>query len=74
MPWPRVKTTVLKRALFEDICTQYGATDFLDRGGCNPCGRFQNGQEFILAHGLDKPDGFCDEPMPEAAVRMHRTL
>jgi len=59
MPWPKVKITVLKRALFEDVCTQYGAKDFLDRGGCSPCGRFQDGQEFTLDRGLDKPDGFC---------------
>ena len=59
MPWPRVRITVLKRAVFEDICKEYGSKAFLDRGGCGPCGRFQDGQEFILDHGLDKPEDFC---------------
>lgn len=58
MPWPEVKITVLKQALFEDICNEYGAKDFLDRGGRSPCSRFQDGQEFILDHGLDKSDNF----------------
>lgn len=59
MPWPKVKITVLRRALFEDLCNEYGAPGFLERGGCSPCGRFEDGQEFLLEHGLDKPDGFC---------------
>jgi uncharacterized repeat protein (TIGR04076 family) len=59
MPWPKVRITVLKRAVFEDICREYGEKEFLERGGCSPCGRFQDGQEFILDHGLDKPDNFC---------------
>lgn len=59
MPWPKVRITVLKRALFEDICTQYGSQHFLDQGGCSPCTRFEDGQQFILDHGLDKPEGFC---------------
>ena len=59
MPWPKVKITVLRRALFEDLCHEYGASEFLERGGCTPCSRFEDGQEFLLEHGLDKPDGFC---------------
>lgn len=59
MPWPRVRITVLKRAVFADICREYGAKEFLEHGGCSPCGRFQDGQVFILDRGLDKPDNFC---------------
>jgi len=59
MPWPIVKITVLRRALFEDLCHEFGAPEFLEAGGCSPCGRFRDGQEFILANGLDKPDAFC---------------
>jgi len=59
MPWPRVRIAVLKRAVFEDICKEYGSNDFLDRGGCGPCGQFQDGQEFILDHSLDMPENFC---------------
>ena len=59
MPWPIVKITVLRRALFEDICHAYGSSPFLEAGGCSPCSRFRDGQEFVLANGLEKPEGFC---------------
>lgn len=59
MPWPTVRITVVRRACFEDLCREYGSADFVERGGCGPCGRFEDGQAFILEHGLDKPDGFC---------------
>ena len=59
MAWPMVKITVLKRACFEDICTEYGSRAFLEHGGCAPCVRFEDGQEFILKRGLDKPEEFC---------------
>ena len=59
MPWPKVKITVLERALFEDVCNEYGSEAFLAQGGCAPCGRFEDGQEFLLERGLDKPEGFC---------------
>ena len=59
MPWPKVKITVLERALFEDVCNEYGSEAFLAQGGCAPCGRFEDGQEFLLDRGLDKPEGFC---------------
>ena len=58
MPWPIVKITVARRFVFEDLCTEYGSESFLE-GGCGPCGRFKDGQEFILEHGLDKPVDFC---------------
>ena len=59
MAWPKVRITVLKRAVFEDVCQEYGSEAFLAHGGCSPCGRFEDDQEFILEHGLDKPDDFC---------------
>ena len=58
MPWPTVRITVIRRVYFEDLCMEYGSAAFVERG-CGPCGRFEDGQEFILEHGLDKPDGFC---------------
>lgn len=61
MPWPKVRITVLKRALFEDICNEYGADAFLERGGCAPCRLFSDGQQFVLEHGLLKPDDFCSD-------------
>jgi len=54
-----VRISILKRACFEDICNDYGSKAFLEHGGCAPCGRFEDGQEFILEHGNDKPEGFC---------------
>ena len=59
MPWPKVKITVLERALFEDICREHASKRFVEGGGCKPCGLFEDGQEFVLDHGLDKPEGFC---------------
>jgi uncharacterized repeat protein (TIGR04076 family) len=59
MAWPKVKITVLKRASFEDVCREYGEKTFLNRGGSSPCGRFQDGQSFVLDHGLEKPEEFC---------------
>ena len=59
MPWPKVKITVLKRAVFKDIAEEYGNPKFLEHWNFTPCGLFQDGQEFILDHGLDQPEGFC---------------
>ena len=59
MPWPRVKITVLRRAVFEDLCNEYGSESFLSHGGCGPCGRYEDGQEFLLENGLRMPEDFC---------------
>jgi len=59
MPWPKVKITILERALFEDICREYGSKRFVEGGGCAPCGRFEDGQEFILDDLAKVPEGFC---------------
>ena len=58
MLWPTVRITVVRRDCFEDLWNEYASAAFLERG-CGPCSRFEDGQEFILEDGLDKPDDFC---------------
>ena len=53
-----VRITVLKRAVNCDICDAYGDVAWKLRGGCEPCGSFEDGQQFVSKHG-EKPDGFC---------------
>jgi uncharacterized repeat protein (TIGR04076 family) len=54
----KVKITVVERTLNREICEEYGSEHFLEGGGCNPCTRFEDGQEFVLQR-LDKPEEFC---------------
>ena len=49
----KVKITVLKTTLQEDLAAQYGAED-LDK-----CPMLREGQVFYADYA--KPDGFCDE-------------
>jgi len=55
---PGVRITVLKRTVNCDICNEYGETAWKIQGGCEPCGSFADGQQFVSTHG-EKPNGFC---------------
>ena len=50
----KVKITVLKNLLLEDLAKEYGPE------GLKACNRFQPGDIFISENGL-MPDGFCEE-------------
>jgi len=49
----RVKITVIKTSIFEDIVKQYGPEGF------GTCPVHKEGEVFYT--GFGKPDGFCDE-------------
>jgi uncharacterized repeat protein (TIGR04076 family) len=57
MPYdlPRCKITVVQRTLNRELADEYldDATDF------GPCGRYHDGQEFILESPFAMPEGIC---------------
>jgi len=53
-----VRITVLRRTVNCDICDEYGDVAWKLRGGCQPCGRLEDGQQFVSRLG-EQPDGFC---------------
>ena len=55
---PAVRITVLKRAVNCDVCTEYGDVAWKLQGGCQPCGKYEDNQEFISRSG-EMPSGFC---------------
>jgi len=55
---PGVRITVLKRTVNCDICEEYGGIAWKLRGGCQPCGRYEDNQSFVSERG-EMPDGFC---------------
>lgn len=50
----RVKITVLRKQLYEDIAREY-LTDYPDV----ECGFFQKGDSFLYNGGAEMPEGFC---------------
>jgi len=50
---PKVKITVLKRTLHQDVIGEYAPGDM------SPCHIFQDGQEFIIDRDTTPPEGFC---------------
>jgi uncharacterized repeat protein (TIGR04076 family) len=57
MPYdvPKCKVTVIKRLAFQDLADEYR-----DGGGeFGPCGRFEDGQEFVIEHPFIMPEDFC---------------
>jgi len=53
-----VRITVLKRTVNCEICEEFGDVSWKLRGGCEPCGTHEDGQQFVSRRG-EKPDGFC---------------
>ncbi len=53
MSMPKVKITVLKRTIFQDVVDEFLPS------GTSPCDLFEDGQEFILDSVTDPPEGFC---------------
>ena len=52
---PKCKVTVLKRTVFQDLADEY-LDDEIESG---PCGRFDDGQEFLIEHPFVMPEDFC---------------
>jgi len=50
----KVKITVLKKDLYEDLVNEYG------NKGLGKCSRFEIGQTFIITD-CRQPEGFCNE-------------
>lgn len=61
----RVKITVLRRTLQEDLAGEYGAE------GLGKCPMLREGQVFYADYA--KPDGFCDEAW-KASINMFLPL
>ena len=53
-----VRITVLKRTVNCEICEEYGDVGWKLRGGCEPCGTYEDGKQFVSRRG-EKPAGFC---------------
>jgi len=72
---PRVRITVLKRALHRDVLEAQIA-DEACRASFGPCSIFEDGQIFISEDWPTKPDGFCERAWPdirhEVDMVMHR--
>ena len=49
----KVKITVIKRAIFQDVVDGYAPWE------TSPCTIFENGQEFIIDNDTEVPEGFC---------------
>jgi len=52
---PKCKITVLKRTIHEDLAEQYLETS----GRWAACEQFRDGQEIIVEHPFEAPQGFC---------------
>jgi uncharacterized repeat protein (TIGR04076 family) len=55
MEFPKVKITVIKRTVHQDLVDEYLA----DASGFGPCERYHEGQEFVLESPFGVPEGFC---------------
>ena len=55
-----VKITVIKRTVNHDIIEKYVKEEY--QTNFTPCGRFQDGQEFLVKpeNRFRPPDGFCE--------------
>ena len=53
-----VRITVLKRTVSCGVCAEYGGVAWKLQGGCEPCGKCKDGQQFISSRG-EQPSGFC---------------
>ncbi|MFX0208629.1 MAG: TIGR04076 family protein [Candidatus Hodarchaeota archaeon] len=53
------KITVIKRSVNKDIVSEYLKEEYQ---GVEPCGRFKDGQEFIITkeNRYRPPEGFCE--------------
>jgi uncharacterized repeat protein (TIGR04076 family) len=51
----KCKVTVLKRMTIDDLADEYLADDI----PLEPCGRFADGQEFVIEHPFTMPEDFC---------------
>ena len=49
----KVKITVIKRAIFQDVVDEYAPWEI------SPCTIFEDGQEFIIDNDTEVPEGFC---------------
>jgi uncharacterized repeat protein (TIGR04076 family) len=61
-----VKITVLKRTVNRELVEAFAR----DPESYGPCGRYVDGQEFILENPLDVPEGLC----PWAWANMRRDI
>jgi uncharacterized repeat protein (TIGR04076 family) len=52
---PKCKITVLKKMVNQDIADQYLETS----GSWGACDQFRDGQEIIVEHPYQPPEGFC---------------
>jgi uncharacterized repeat protein (TIGR04076 family) len=52
---PKCKITVIKRMVNQDLADEY----LKDTEGLGPCGRFSDGQEFVVEHPFTMPEDFC---------------
>ena len=52
---PKVKITVLKRTVDHELADEY-LDDEMQFG---PCGRFSDGQEFVVENPFAQPEDFC---------------
>jgi len=55
--WKKIKITVIKRLVMEDLVEKYVDDDFKAKG-FGLCTAFEDGQEFILEKP-NQPEGFC---------------
>jgi uncharacterized repeat protein (TIGR04076 family) len=71
---PKVRITVLKRTLHEDLL-EHQIQDEASRRSFGRCPIFTEGQTFVSEDWPTKPDGFCERAWPdirhEAAMVMY---
>ena len=53
----KCKITVIKRMANPDLADEYLQMD--DPSEFGPCGRFEDGQEFVIERPFEAPEGFC---------------